>query len=166
MESKIIFNKDFDASSIYVMKIYAAEVSEVWDYFTKAELLDQWWAPAPWKCETKTQDFKDGGTWLYAMTGPDGERHDAKVKYGEITIHRSFDEIVCFCDENGDTNPDFPEVKWLFGFTGVEEGTKVTVNIHFPNEEALRKLLEMDFEQGLTMGLMQLEGALGNLGIR
>ncbi len=163
MESKIIFNKDFDANSIYVMKIYDADVSKVWNYFTKSELLDQWWAPKPWKCETKTQDFKEGGIWMYAMAGPDGERHYAKVKYGEITEHRSFDGTDSFCDENGNINPDFPEVKWLFGFTGVEEGTKVTVNIHFPSKETLNKLLEMGFEEGFKTGLHQLEEILSDL---
>lgn len=157
MESKMIFNKDFDADSIYVMKIYDAEAATVWDYFTISELLDRWWAPGPWTCKTETQDFKEGGMWLYAMAGPEGERHYAKVKYGEITEHRSFDATNFFCDENGTINPDFPEVKWLFGFTGVEEGTKVTVNIHFPDEESLKKLLEMGFEGGFTMGLTQLE---------
>ena len=41
MESKMIFNKDFDANSIYVMKIYDAEAAAVWDYFTISELLDR-----------------------------------------------------------------------------------------------------------------------------
>ncbi len=162
MEFNITFNKDFDAKSIYVMKIYDAEVSEVWDYFTKSDLLDQWWAPQPWTCETKTHEFKEGGTWLYAMVGPEGERHYAKVKYGEITKHRSFDGTDSFCDEKGTPNPDFPEVKWLFGFTGVEEGTKITVNIHFPDEDTLNKLLEMGFEEGFKSGLSQLEAILNN----
>ena len=157
MESNIIFNKDFESNTVYVMKIYHADVSKVWNYFTKAELLDQWWAPKPWKCETKKQDFKEGGVWLYSMVGPEGERHYAQVKYGEIMEHRSFDGTDTFCDENGNVNPDFPEAKWLFGFTGVEEGTKVTVNIHFSSTEAMKQLREMGFEEGFKMGLNQLE---------
>jgi len=160
MEPDIIFNKDFDSNSVYVMKIYDADVSKVWDYFTKSELLDQWWAPKPWKCETKTQDFKDGGTWLYSMVGPEGERHYAKVNYGEITEHRSFDGTDAFCDENGNINEDFAQSKWLFGFTGVEEGTKVTINIHFPTPEAMNQQLEMGFEEGFKMGLTQLADVL------
>lgn len=160
MESNIVFNKDFDSNTVYVMKIFNADVSKVWDYFTKAELLDQWWAPKPWKCETKSQDFKEGGIWLYSMVGPEGERHYAQVKYGEIMEHRSFDGTDTFCDENGNVNPDFPEAKWLFGFTGVEEGSKITVNIHFPTAESLKQLLEMGFEEGFKMGLNQLEEIL------
>jgi uncharacterized protein YndB with AHSA1/START domain len=79
MESNIIFNKDFDSNSVYVMNIYKADVSKVWNYFTQSELLDQWWGPKPWKCETVKQDFKEGGIWLYAMAGPNGEKADIRV---------------------------------------------------------------------------------------
>ncbi|MET3535439.1 SRPBCC family protein [Chryseobacterium limigenitum] len=160
MKSNIIFNKDFDSNTVYVMKIFGADVSKVWDYFTKSELLDQWWAPKPWKCETKEQDFKEGGIWLYSMVGPEGERHYAQAKYGEIMEHRSFDGTDAFCDENGNINQDFAQSKWLFGFTGVEEGTKVTVNIHFTSPEAIKQQLEMGFEEGFKMGLNQLEEIL------
>lgn len=163
MKSEIVFNKDADAASVYIMHIYNADVSEVWNYFTRSQLLDQWWAPKPWKCETKNQEFKNGGIWLYSMLGPEGERHYAKVKYGEITEHRSFDGTDSFCDESGNVNPDFPEAKWLFGFTGVEEGTKVTINIHFASEEAMNQLLEMGFEEGFKTGLNQLESILSSI---
>ncbi|WP_370898741.1 SRPBCC family protein [Chryseobacterium gossypii] len=160
MESTIIFNKDFDANSVYVMKIYGTDVSKVWDYFTKSELLDQWWAPKPWKCETVHQDFKAGGIWHYAMVGPDGEKMYARVKYGEIREHRSFDGVDAFCDEQGNINEDFAQSNWLIGFTGVEEGTKVTINIHFPDQQAMKQQLEMGFEEGFKMGLNQLEEIL------
>jgi len=160
MKSIITFNEDFDSNSVYVMKIYKTEVSKVWAYFTQSELLDQWWAPKPWKCETRKQDFEEGGTWLYSMVGPEGERHYSLLKYGEITEHRSFDGTDAFCDENGTINEDFPQSKWLLGFTGVEEGTKVTINIHFPSQEALKQLLEMGFEEGFKTGLNQLEEIL------
>ncbi|NML71397.1 SRPBCC domain-containing protein [Chryseobacterium sp. RP-3-3] len=160
MESTIIFNKDFDLNTVYVMKIYDADVSKVWGYFTQSELLDQWWAPKPWKCETVKQDFKEDGVWHYSMVGPDGEKMYAQVKYGEITEHRSFDGTDAFCDEKGNINENFAPSKWLFGFTGVEEGTKVTINIHFPSPETMKQMLEMGFEEGFKMGLTQLEEIL------
>lgn len=160
MKSDIIFNKDFEAKSVYVMKIFNTDVSEVWDYFTKSEFLDQWWAPKPWKCETVKIDFKENGEWLYAMLGPNGEKAYSKVKYGKIMEHRSFDQLCAFCDENGNVNENFEQSQWLVGFTGVEQGTKVTVNIHFPSEDAMKKLIDMGFEGGFKMGLNQLEEIL------
>ncbi|KAB1232042.1 SRPBCC family protein [Chryseobacterium viscerum] len=162
MESNIIFNKDFEELSIYVMKIYKADPSTVWNYFTKAELLDQWWGPKPWKCETIHQDFREGGTWMYTMIGPNGEKGPmySQSEYGEIREHRSLDWMSGFCDEKGNINEDFPRSKWLIGFTGVEEGTKVTINIHYHSQEVMKKILDMGFEGGFSMGLNQLEGIL------
>mgnify|MGYP002721718230 CR=1 FL=1 len=46
MNSEIVFNKDSE-TGVYVMKVYKADVSTLWNYFTKPELIDQWWAPKP-----------------------------------------------------------------------------------------------------------------------
>ncbi len=160
MSSEIVFNKDFDLKSIYVMNVYDAEVSKVWDCFIQPELLDRWWAPKPWICKTKSLNFVEGGIWLYSMNGLNGKQMFSLVQYGEINKHRSFDGIDAFCDENGKIDESFPRTKWLIGFTGVEEGTKVTVNMHFQSEEDMRKQLEMGFEEGFKMGLSQLEEIL------
>ncbi|MCB4236054.1 hypothetical protein LDL59_16030 [Kaistella anthropi] len=47
-------------------------------------------------------------------------------------------------------------MNWLIGFTGVEEGTKLTINIHFNSENDMKTILEMGFEEGFKMGLNQL----------
>lgn len=160
MESNITFNKDFEANSAYVMKIYNADVSKVWNYFTQSQLLDQWWGPQPWRCETIRQNFEKDGIWLYVMVGPNGEKSYSQSKYGEIIEHRSFDWMSAFCDEDGNVNEDFPSSKWLIGFTGVEEGTKVTINIHYQSQEVMKKMFDMGFQEGFTMGLNQLEEIL------
>lgn len=163
MSSTIVFNQDFNSKSIYVMKVYDAETSKVWDYFTKPELLDLWWAPKPWVCVTDTLDFKEGGVWLYSMNGPEGEKVFSLVKYGEIHEHRSFDGIDAFCDADGNVDTRFPESQWLIGFTGTEEGTKVSVNMHFKSADDMRKQLKMGFEEGFKMGLNQLEDIFNDL---
>ncbi|MFP3599910.1 SRPBCC family protein, partial [Chryseobacterium sp. SIMBA_029] len=72
------------------------------------------------------------------------------------------DWTSAFCDEKGNVNEDFSGSKWLVGFTGVEEGTKITINIHYQSQEIMKKMLEMGFEEGLKMGLNQLEEILDN----
>ncbi|MCD9854264.1 SRPBCC domain-containing protein [Epilithonimonas sp. JDS] len=160
MNSEIIFNKDLDSASAYISKIYEADVTTVWDYFTKSELLDQWWAPKPWKCETQKLDFRENGTWHYAMVGPDGEKIYSIVKFGEIMEHRSFDGEDAFSDDKGRIGENFPETKWLYGFTGIEEGTKLTVNLTFYSKDKMKEHLEMGFEDGFKTGLNQLEDLL------
>lgn len=157
MNSQITFVSDPEEASIFVMKIFPYRVPEIWKYFSEALLLEQWWAPKPWKAETLTFDFREYGQWWYAMVGPDETRHFARNDFKEIISHRSISYLDYFTDEKGEVLQDFPAAQWLIGFTGVEEGTKVTVNIHLPSQEAVHQMLEMGFEEGFKQGLNQLE---------
>ena len=69
------FTVDKPAKTVYVTREFDAELSLVWDAFTKQELLDQWWAPKPWASKTKSMNFKVGGRRFYAMVSPEGEEH-------------------------------------------------------------------------------------------
>ncbi len=156
MNSEIVFNKDAD-SGIYVMKVFHADVSTLWDHFTKSDLLDLWWAPLPWQCETEKLDFRENGIWHYSMKGADGERHFALVQYGEIMQHRSISWTDAFSDQKGKIDNALPKSTWLIGFTGIDEGTRMTFNIHFNSTEEMHKIVEMGFEEGFKTGLNQLE---------
>lgn len=160
MKSEISFQIDEDAASVYVSKIFPAKVPAVWEAFTTKEKLDQWWGPQPWHCETLQFSFAEGGKWLYAMVSPKGERQYAGAEYDEIKLYRSFDCAEYFAKESGETLSNMPFRKTVYGFTGVEEGTKLTCNIHFKDKSELQKLLGMGFEAGFNVGLTQLAGLL------
>ncbi|MCZ2084382.1 MAG: SRPBCC domain-containing protein, partial [Flavobacteriales bacterium] len=96
MKTEIIFNKDDNSASLYIMKIFHTTVDEVWNHFTKADLLDQWWAPKPWKCQTLKMDFAPEGVWNYAMVSPENEKSFSGVRFHEINFHRSFDYSAFF----------------------------------------------------------------------
>lgn len=148
--------KDLPNKKITVTRHFAASVEEVWKAWTEQELLDQWWAPKPYRAETKTMNFKVGGHWLYAMAGPDNSKIWCKVEYQEIDTHKSFLAADMFCDENGNKNSDFPSMTWKNEFHPTATGTKVIVEISFAKEADLEKIIEMGFEAGFT-------AALGNL---
>lgn len=162
MSSKITFTKDEAHLSLYIMKVFPTDVSAVWKHFTEADLLDQWWAPKPWKCETQKMDFKEGGTWNYAMVSPENERHYGGANFQEINENRSIAWSDFFSDADGNINTEMPTANWLIGFTGVEQGTKLTVNIFFNSLEEMNQTLESGFEEGFKTGLDQLESILEN----
>ena len=83
MTSQLAFDFiiDKENNTITVSREFAAELPLVWDAYTKSEMLDQWWAPKPWKARTKSMDFREGGFWHYAMVGPNGEEHWAFINY-------------------------------------------------------------------------------------
>jgi uncharacterized protein YndB with AHSA1/START domain len=66
MNSNLLF--DFtvnkEEKTIHITREFAASLELVWRAWTTPELLDQWWGPQPWRAETKTMDFRQGGYWL------------------------------------------------------------------------------------------------------
>lgn len=153
---EVSFKKDMANRKILVVREFDAPLHHVWRAWTESELLDMWWAPKPWKAKTKSMDFREGGSWLYCMIGPDGEQAWSRADYKSIVNNKSYTGVDCFCDENGNINNDFPSMHWKCDFSETNSGTKVTVEITFANEADFGKILEMGFEQGFT-------AALGNL---
>jgi PhnB protein len=75
------FSVDKKNKTVHVTREFAAQLNLVWDAWTKPELLDQWWAPKPYQTKTKSQTFKEGGYWLYALMGPEGDVHWCRADY-------------------------------------------------------------------------------------
>jgi len=63
MKSNLFVNFSVDKENkvINVERAFAAPISKVWSAWTEREILDQWWAPKPWKAKTKSLDFSVGG---------------------------------------------------------------------------------------------------------
>ena len=150
-------SKDLTNKKITVTRNFAATPEQVWQAWTESELLDQWWAPKPWRAETKSMDFKEGGHWLYAMVGPDDTRHWARVDFITIDPFKSYTAKDSFCDENGNPNTDLPSMNWRNEFQATEGGTKVVINIAFASEADLEKIVEMGFEEGFASALNNLD---------
>ena len=75
------FTVDKETKTAFITREFAADLSLVWNAFTKAEILDQWVAPKPWISKTKFMDFKVGGRRFYAMVSPEGVERWAIQKY-------------------------------------------------------------------------------------
>jgi len=152
--------KDFKEKFIQVSREFNAPLADVWRAFTESELLDQWWGPHPWRAETKTMNFSTGGSWLYTMISPENEKHWARMNYIAINHLKSYDAEDCFCDEEGNIDPDMPISKGKNVFTETNTGTVVAFKLIYPTEAALQKIVEMGFEQGITICFDQLETLL------
>jgi uncharacterized protein YndB with AHSA1/START domain len=154
------FSVDKENNKVKVEREFAAPVDSVWAAWTQSDILDQWWAPKPWKAETKSQDFSEGGRWLYSMVSPQGERHWSFADYTAIDPKSSFSVKDGFCDENGNLNKDWPQSAWRNTFSQDGDHTMVNIEITFPSLKDLEKTIEMGFKEGFTMGLGNLDELL------
>ena len=147
---KSIFNKDIANSKMFISREFEGSVEEVWEAFTNREVLDQWWAPLPWKARTKSMEFRNGGTWLYSMNGPDGETHWAKADYKNIVPKKSFEVTDAFCDESGNETGELPKMDWKTMFAPSATGTLVQIEITFASQKDMEKIIEMGFQEGFS----------------
>ena len=160
MSSNLLFNFKVDksTSTVFVDKEFDAELSLVWDAFTKQEILDQWWAPKPLISKTKYMDFRVGGRRFYAMVSPDGAEIGWQIfNYTSITPKSNFKCLSVFADK--DETPHLPGANWDLTFSEHPDGyrvTKVSISIYFESLEELEKMIEMGFKEGFTVTLNEL----------
>ena len=154
------FTVDKAAKTVLIKREFDADLSLVWDAFTKAELIDQWIAPKPYTAKTKYQDFKVGGKRFYAMISPEGQERWAIQEYTSITPKTNFKMYNAFADEN--ENPELPGSEWDHTFSEQNETTTVNITIYNESLERMEKILD-GFTQGMKMSLSNLEILLATL---
>ena len=149
-QKQTVITKDAANKKLFVVREFDGPLEQVWKAWTESKILDQWWAPKPWKANTKSMDFRNGGRWLYFMEGPDGSRHYCRADYTSIVPKKSFVGDDAFCDEQGNINNELPRMHWKNEFSKTEHGTKVEVAISFASEADLEKIIEMGFKEGFA----------------
>ena len=171
MKNNLLFDFTVDkaAKTVFITREFDADLSLVWDAFTKAELIDQWIAPKPMTSITKYQDFKVGGKRFYAMVSPDGNERWALQEYTSITPKTNFKMYNAFADK--DETPELHGSEWDHNFR--EENARpdepvgrrttiVSITIYNESLERLERILD-GFTQGMKMSLSNLENLLATL---
>ncbi|MEO7292622.1 MAG: SRPBCC domain-containing protein [Ginsengibacter sp.] len=150
--------------TITIKREFAAELPLVWDAYTKSEILDQWWAPKPWKASTKILNFREGGQWSYIMEGPNGEKIGAIGNYTNIQVQKKFTvQDFAFTDANGAINKDMPQSVWEVTFTDKGELTLVELKISYDDITQLEATIQTGFKEGFTLAMEGLDELLASL---
>ena len=155
------FTLDKSLKTAFINREFNADLSLVWDAFTKPEILDQWWAPKPWASKTTVMNFEPGGRRFYAMVSPEGMERWSVQQYITINPKTHFKFLNAFSDEN--ENPELPGSEWNLNFSEQNGRTKLSVTIYNESLERMEKMIEMGFKEGFMMTLKSLESLLADL---
>ena len=155
------FIVDKETKTVSITAEFDAERDLVWDTYTRAELLDQWWAPKPFASRTKVMEFREGGRRFYAMVSPEGVERWAIQKYTSITPKTNFKLFNTFADAN--ENPELPGSDWDLNFIEQDGTTRVSISIYNESLERLEKMVEMGFKEGTAATLDNLKELLAKL---
>jgi uncharacterized protein YndB with AHSA1/START domain len=155
------FTVDKAKKTIFITREFAADLDLVWDAFTKAEILDQWTAPKPYKLRTKEMDFREGGRWLYTMISQENENPSrfSLVDFIEIHPKTDFSTRNCFADENGNQQGNaFSLVK--NSFKPGPEKTTVHIEKKFDDMATLEMMASGGYGQAIEEGYTNLDNLL------
>ncbi|MFL5789226.1 MAG: SRPBCC domain-containing protein [Flavisolibacter sp.] len=166
MTTNLLFDFIVDKTTkkVFVNMVFDADISLVWDAFTKKEILDQWYAPKPWMSKTKHMNFEVGGRRFYAMVGPEGQEMWSIQKYTSISPKTNFKMLNAFADK--DENPQLPGSEWDLNFMEQNGTTKVNITIYNESLERMEKMIAMGFKEGFTATLNNLKNLLAALSVK
>jgi uncharacterized protein YndB with AHSA1/START domain len=157
------FLVDKKNNTLTVKREFAATRQLVWDCYTKSELLEQWFAPKPFRAKTKTMDFREGGHWLYAMVDPQGTEHWGRMDYVKIQPIEKYAGLDGFCDSNGVLNPKLPRANWDVTFHDRGKNSMVETIVTYKSLTDLETVIQMGMKEGLTLTLESLDDLLQTL---
>ena len=132
--------------------------------FTESDHLRKWWGPEPWGVSDSIMDFRPGGSWRYAMQGPDETKSWGIMLYKDIDPPSRIVYEDAFADKDGNIDGELPTATGVWEFTDNGDGTtQVRMTTEYADEEGLKTVLEMGMLEGMNTALKQLEALLAEL---
>lgn len=113
--------------TISIQRTFNAPISLVWEAWTQAEHIAEWWSPKGVKTKVIEHDFRVGGKWKYIMPMPNGQEFVAEGEYQEIIEFRKISSAANFRPMT-----EGVEIQSLFKENGNK--TDFTFNIIHPTE--------------------------------
>ena len=164
------------ANSEAVLRIsreFQAPRSLVFQAFSEAEHLAQWWGPVGYKLSVISLDFRPGGMFHYKMVSEEMTMW-ARFIYGKIQQPELIEFVLSFSDENGGvTRAPFFDGNWpleIFNrliFTEQDGKTMLQFESYplHPTAIEMQTFIKerKSFNGGLTATLDQLERLLAGL---
>ena len=136
---------------IIIIRQFDAPARVLFLAHSKPEHVMQWFGPVGWPLTTCDMDFRVGGRYHFAMTGPGDEPGPPfGVEYLEIEPER---RIVY---TNGFEAPGSPRFEVAITFEEAGGKTTLTMVTTFESKAVRDQYVEMGFKEGVNSGLDQL----------
>jgi uncharacterized protein YndB with AHSA1/START domain len=155
----LVLEREFDAPKALLFKA-----------FSEKEHLKQWWGPRGWILTVCNIDFRVDGIWHYCMKCIDENQSDfygfeswGKGVYQEIVQDEKIVYIDYFSDAEGNEADGMPSTQSTLLFEEHEGKTKLINRAAYPSAEALKTVLDMGMEQGITETWDRLEEHISSI---
>jgi uncharacterized protein YndB with AHSA1/START domain len=137
-------------------RVFDAPRKLVFDMWTNAAHVPQWWGPNGFTTTIHEMDVRPGGVWRLTMHGPDGTDYKCKIVYVEVTRP---ERLVYKHETEPPTHP--ADFETTVTFTERGEKTEVTMRTVFPTAEMKKHVKEHGADQGTIQMFGRLVEHLG-----
>jgi len=141
--------------TLTIKKTFDAPVKLVWDAWTEADQIIQWWAPQGMKINVVEHNFKVGGKWKFSMPMPNGDEFVSEGTYLEIVEHQ---KIVT----SADFKPMTENVELHVTFSADGDKTNFEFSVLHETEDYAKAQEKMGFYNGWGSALNRMEEVINN----
>ncbi len=141
--------------TLAIKKTFNAPVKLVWDAWTEADQIVQWWAPQGMKINVVEHNFKVGGKWKFSMPMPNGGDFVSEGTYLEIVEHQ---KIVT----SADFKPMTENVELHVSFEAHGDQTNFEFSVIHETEDYAKAQEKMGFYNGWGSALNRMEEVINN----
>lgn len=168
MSSKMI--SKVEGQTLVLERVFDATREQVFQAFSTAEHLTEWWGPNGWTLTVCNIDFRPEGIWHYCMKCIDPAQGDfygyeswGKAIYHEIEPNQKIVYTDYFSDADSNEVEGMPPSHITMLFADQDGQTQLISHSRFESVEALQQVIEMGVEQGIRETWDRLEAYLQSL---
>ena len=152
--------KDPRALTLTLDAEFDASPERVWQLWADARQLERWWGPPEYPATFVEHELAVGARCRYFMTSPEGETHGGWWEILAVDAPKRIELRDGFAGDDGEPNPDMPEGTMVVTFEPTADGSRMTVESHFPSAEVMQQLLDMGQEEGMLAAAGQIDAIL------
>jgi uncharacterized protein YndB with AHSA1/START domain len=157
-------NVETRGSELIIERIFDAPPNLMFEVWSSCEHLKHWWGPKEWPMHECEMDFREGGSWLYCLRGPnEGDTAWGKALYDEIQKPQKIVYRDYFTDSNGIIDKNMPGSKTVLEFNEHNGITRQVSTTTYDSPESLQKVLDMGMIEGMNSSMERLDEYLARL---
>jgi uncharacterized protein YndB with AHSA1/START domain len=147
---------------VTITRTFDAPARLLFEAYSKPEHIMRWFGPKGWPVTLCEMDFRVGGRFRFAMTGPSGKQN---TPFGGEYLEIVKDRKIVY--DNGFLTPGAGRMIVTVTFDEGRDG-KTTLSIHtlFESIAMRRSHMSRGYEQGTNSGLDQLADLVAEMGRR
>ena len=162
MKVSAVANEPVSEREVTITRTFDAPASVLFEAYSKPEHIMRWFGPKGWPVTLCEMDFRVGGKFRFAMTGPSGRQN---TPFGGEYLEIVPDRKIVY--DNGFETKGAGRMVVTVSFDEIDKArTRLTIHTVFESIAMRNSHMSRGFEQGTNSGLDQLADLADELATR